>query len=162
MEHIQLCGKTIPVYPLKIWRIKRRVIGPLLDFVSSNSDGSSVDLSLSGFSLGTVDAKAYDILLLLAPKVEQYVPLHEFLGYQTADAMAVDDHPEDDDLGTDIPEVEAAIKTAIRVSRLDILGEVKHIVDPEAARELVTEVFRDLKDEAMDKVRAQLSTNSAS
>lgn len=150
MEQITLCGKIITVYPLKIGRIKRKVILPLLQLAQgAGGDG------FSSFEWVRADEETYKLLVLLAPKVGQYVPLHEFLGYATADAMVADDWHDgdpDEDLGVSIPELEQAFKTAITVSRLDIFGEVKRIVDPEWARAQFTLFL----DEKVDEVRAQL------
>lgn len=155
MEHITLCGKQVPVYPAKTWRIKKHILGPLFA-LAQNGQGTSI---FSGLSINTVDEEVYKLLVLLAPKVEKYVPLHEFLGYRTADGMAADDHPEDDDLGTDIPEIEEALKVAIHVSRIDVVSEVKHLkqlVDPEWARTVITEGMQ----EVLDTVRAQVLMSS--
>jgi hypothetical protein len=152
MVKITLCGKEIPLYAKSVPYLQKKVLVPAWDMIQGGGTGG---LGL-GLDVATAPEKGYALLVLLAPNVPRYVPLHTFLGYPSADAMEADDS-QDFDAAFTLPEFWAAIDAAIEVSGLKKILGVTKFVDPQWRRAVITEFLQ----EAVDSVRASMSLENS-
>ncbi len=84
--------------------------------------------------LGFVGDSAYDVLCALIPAVQTRIPRYEFAGYVSQEAMDADEYDPEADRSPTVPEIREAVRVAIDVNGLDVLGKLGSIVDPTLLR----------------------------
>ena len=90
---------------------------------------SGLDLDAGDLDAGAFIAKlsreqAYELLCIVVPKVAKRMPLYEFAGYASQEAMVTGDYDEDADKSPTFPEIVNAFETAVKVNRWDIFKSV--------------------------------------
>lgn len=145
---IELCGRTVPLYPQRIGYVRARILRGLAELQQV--------VGVDGVQVVDVDRAVYRALERLAPNVPKYVPMHTFLGYGSPEAMEAGDYDPELDESPTIPEVRAAIVAAAEVSGLDVVKHLRSLVDPTVIRELVTGLVEEAIAETLE------STSSAS
>lgn len=77
-----------------------------------------------------VQGRAYEVLSVLIPEVEQKIPRHEFEGYLSRDAYeAKDKSKRDYDAAPTIPQIVGAFKAAYKVCDVDFFGGAKWVIE---------------------------------
>lgn len=145
---ITLCGREIPAHPQKVGYLKHRVL----------QTWAQAQKSLGDLQITSADKATYSLLCLLSPKIPEYVEEYRFLGFASVEAMEAGDYRPEDDNSSTIPEIASAFRVACEVSGLDLIAQLKGLVNPQKVRDIIGDVL----DEAMDEMRAQRLINSLS
>lgn len=85
--------------------------------------------------LAQVPAQAYGVLRVFIPGL---MPLHEFLGYRSQDALEANEYERDADRSPTGPQIIDAFKVASKANGGDVLRHLKAIVAPEMIQKFVT------------------------
>lgn len=115
------------VVPQRIGRLRKR-LGRALSDLESLSGDTLVDFV--GESLG----RAHDVLKVFIPDL---MPVYEFCGYRSQEAMDADED-EEGEYGPTLPEIINAFEAVMRVNRLDLLGHLRSVVSPELIRAFIS------------------------
>lgn len=142
-QTVTIAGRDVPVYPQRIGYLKNRVLRGLRDVQAVAAAGD--------FQVSDVDRGAYRLLALLMPNLEKYVPEHAFLGFATAEALEAGEYDPDADESPTIPELKAALTVACEASGLDLIGQLRGLVDPTWLRAVVTELLSEALEEQRSK-----------
>lgn len=122
---VTLGGVTVSVVPQRHAYLKYR-LGPTITAALKRGEGVA-----GAEILDVLDEGVYDILCALIPALSSRLPLWQFLGFGSAEALATGEYDETADQSPDIPEIEAALKTALQVNGIDRLLELgKAVIDP--------------------------------
>lgn len=121
---IRLGDATVPVYPQKHAYLSNRLGRVIGQFASTGTD-----LNATNF-VGWLGGNTYDVLAALIPSLASRMPRHVFAGYPSAEAMEKGEYDEAADQSPTFPEIVAAFEAAVAVNRLDVLGNLKDLVDP--------------------------------
>lgn len=126
---VMLGDHEIEVPEQRIGRLTNRTadlfsdaFGALADF-DSQADGANVGADLA--KVGR--EKCYAALCLLMPKLEQRMPVWEFAGYGSAEAMEAGEYDEDKDRSPTWPQITRAFRTAKSVNEFDMFATIKNI-----------------------------------
>ena len=66
------------------------------------------------------------------------MPVWEFCGYRSEQAMVEEDDDDDGEWGPTLPDVVTAFEVVMRVNRLDLLGHLRTVISPEIMRAYVS------------------------
>ena len=100
--------------------------------------------------------RAYTVLATLIPALPSRMPEHIFRGYPTKQAYQAGEYDEATDSSPTFPEIVYAFEVAYRINRLDLVGNLKSLLDPQ----LIQRYLRLEMAKAMEASMA--SRNSAS
>lgn len=106
-------------------RIRRGIVSLIdrLPAISANLDGLSDPTNVATLIAEAGESAAYDALALFIPAYAKRVPLHEFMGFASVEAMDMDVY--DADLATDptVPQIVTALKAGLEANDLNSLGK---------------------------------------
>lgn len=132
------------VVPQRIGRLRKRLGRALGDLEDLQAD------SVAEFAGASLE-RTHAILKVFIPDL---MPLHEFCGYRSEEAMNADED-EDGDYGPTLPDIVAAFEVVMRVNRLDLLGHLRSVISPELIRAY-------LSSQIADAMRGSPTSSSAS
>ncbi len=118
---------TYAVVPQRIGRLRKRLGRALGDLENLTGD------TLADFAGASLE-RAHAILKVFIPDL---MPVYEFCGYRSQEAMDADED-EDGDYGPTVPDIVNAFEVVMRVNRLDLLGHLRSVVSPELIRAFVS------------------------
>lgn len=113
---------NIPVPEQRIGYLENKARKFITGLSGINLDAGDVDTA--SFLAKLSREQAYELLCLIVPKVAKRMPLYEFAGYASNDAMVAGDYDEDADRSPTFPEIVNAFETAVKVNRWDIFKSV--------------------------------------
>lgn len=88
------------------------------------------DLSSGAFIAKLTREQAYEAMCLMVPKLAKRMPLYEFAGYQSQEAMDAGDYDDEADKSPTFPECVHAYEVFVRVNRFDVFkGAVAMVKD---------------------------------
>jgi len=160
MPDLQLMGQTVPVVA-QPWNRLASKLGAIPERLEGLKDA---DVTMLG-----VGRSAHELLSILAPEVENRIPLYRWLGYDSQAALdASDGRPGDGD-GPTVPEVAEAFRVALEVNGWDLTkglsGVVGQFVDPtvlkDGATALVGQAMRNTALRLQSQSGASQSTNGS-
>ncbi|WP_297775059.1 hypothetical protein [Mycobacterium sp.] len=119
VPHVQLGQHSYAVYAQRIGYLENK-LGRTLDRLigSSVSDGAGI-VSMLG-------EQVHGVLGVFLPRL---MPLHEFRGYVTAEALAAGEYDAAADTSPTVPEIRSAFETVLRVNGFDLLQGLGKLVD---------------------------------
>lgn len=125
-----LGGYEVEVPEQRIGRLTNRTVDLLSDSFGSltqleDTDSASTDLGADMVKLGR--EKCYDALCLLMPQLAKRMPVWEFAGYGSAEAMEAGEFDEDKDRSPTWPQITRAFRTAKAVNEFDMFATIKNI-----------------------------------
>lgn len=103
---------TLPVAPQRHARLRRMLSAEDFEKVLS----------------GDYSSESYRVLSILIPKLPEEIPLYEWEGYASKEAMDNDQYDESTDRSPTTAEIVDAFETAIMVSGADRLGKIVNLV----------------------------------
>jgi hypothetical protein len=118
-REITLGAHTYEVRPQKVGYLINRLGPKLQEALESEPEG------IDGVKL--VGAKAHEVLKVFIPDL---MPVHEFLGYASHDAMLADDYGEATDVSPEPLQIKDAFKAASDVNGGEVLGRLKDLLGP--------------------------------
>lgn len=125
---VQLGEHDYPLYPQKIGYLENK-LGRLVKGMAEQAvDGDTSSV------VGWLGERTYDVLKVFVPKL---MPLYEFRGYASEQAMEAGDYDEDADKSPDWPQVVTAIEQAMAVNRFDLFKHLGKVVDQETRSALI-------------------------
>jgi hypothetical protein len=133
-REVTLGQHTYKVLPQKIGYLINRLGSRLQEALEAEIDG------VDGAAL--VGAKAHDVLSVFIPDL---MPVHEFLGYASEEAMKAGEYSEATDTSPEPLQIKDAFKAASDVNGGEVLGHLKALLGPvltERAVAAVTEAAR--------------------
>ncbi len=141
---VQIGDYTYTVVPQRIGRLKKRLGRAVGDLESLGGD-SLADFVTSGLE------RAHGVLKVFIPDL---MPLHEFCGYRSAEAME-NDEEEEGEYGPTVPDIVRAFEVVMQVNRLDLLGHLRTVISPELIRAYIS-------GQVADAIRGGQTTDSLS
>ncbi len=154
VAQVQLGDETYDVVPQRVGRVKKhlgREIAALSDFQLSGG--------LDGFVSSSLE-RTWRILKVLIPDL---MPLWEFQGYRSEQAMDEDEFLEDGkEYGPTLPQIVDAVETVMEVNRLDLIKQLGKIVDLDLIRLQVNQMVATAMRESLEagQTTPSLSTSA--
>lgn len=121
--HVELGSHSYPIYPQRWGYLNNKV--DKLGFADAVVEGSPVEW---------LGERVYDVLAMFIPKL---MPLWEFRGFGSQEAMDAGEYDEALDKSPDWPQIVAAVELAMRVNRFDLFKNLGKVVDQETRSALV-------------------------
>lgn len=112
METIRICDQQIPVSPQRHARVRRLISGLDLQTLMSKNYG----------------VESYRLLSTLVPTLPEAIPLWQWEGYGSPEAMESDDYKEADDRSPTTDEIAMAFETVLKVNGVGRLGKIMNVV----------------------------------
>lgn len=125
---VTLGTAEVPCYAQRHAYLSNR-LGKLLPSLLERGQAISTD-NLLAFAGDSV----YDVLCVLIPTLEKRIPRYQFAGFGSQQAYDAGEYDPDLDESPTLPEIREAIKVAIDVNGLDILGKASALIDPALLR----------------------------
>lgn len=155
---VQLGGHTYTVVPQRHAYLSRRVPQVL-------NDMQGVELT----GINQVTPQLHRMLAVFIPGDPDsggLMPLHEWMGFASDDAMQRDAYSEADDHSPDVAQIVDAFKAVMRVNRFDLVGVLKDWLGPSflrgAVQQLVGTKLAQLLEENLQTPSGTDSANSRS
>lgn len=134
-EAVKLGEHSYDVVPQKWGYLRTRLGGVFSALAESNTDGvNAADL---------VGGRAHDVLKVFIPNL---MPSYEWHGYPTQEAMDAGDYSDEYDKSPTPDEIVLAFQVVMRANRLDLLGKLKDLVDPQMIRAYVNKAVAEAVD----------------
>jgi hypothetical protein len=163
MAEVKLGQHVLPLTPVSIPRARR---GIARAFDAAGGSFTTLDGSApTGDVLASLGAAGehvlYDLLCTVIPGLKARMPLYEFRGFASKDAMEADAYDEDADQAPTSAQVQEALSQAWEVSQLGRwISPLASIVDPTVLRAVVTGVLEDLA-KAASSITSQSSSGAS-
>jgi hypothetical protein len=116
------------VYAQRIGYLENKLGRWINEFAEGGFDGANV--------MALVGDNAHTLLGVFIPRL---MPLHEFRGYRTEDAMANGDYDPEGDGSPTVDQIVTAFEVAVRVNRFDLFKHMRSLVDPQMLRDLANQ-----------------------
>lgn len=120
---VALGDYSYEVVPQRIGRLKKhlgRTFGDIANLSFESVDGFVDELG----------DRAHRVLQVFIPDL---MPLYEWLGYRSQDALDNDEEPEDDK-GPTFPQIVSAFEVVMQANRFDLFSHLKAVVSPDLLR----------------------------
>lgn len=117
VREVELGEHKYPVFPQKVGYLIHK-LGPRLQ--------EALEAEIAGVDgAAMIGVKAHDVLSVFIP---QLMPVHEFLGFASEEALRSGDYDEKFDKSPDAPQIEAAFTAAKEVNGGQVLDHLKALV----------------------------------
>jgi hypothetical protein len=145
---ITLGAHEYDVRPQKIGYLINRLGSRLQEALEAELDG------VDGAAL--VGAKAHDVLRVFIPDL---MPVHEFLGYASDEAMRAGDYSEATDISPEPLQIKDAFKAASDVNGGEVLGHLKALLGPALTQRAVAAITAAVSESARSTISAPSPTS---
>jgi hypothetical protein len=83
--------------------------------------------------------RIYELLCVVIPQLGKRMPLYEFLGYPSNEALQAGEYDVAQDKSPTVPEIHDALAVVGRVNRFDILKHLAKVFDPNLVRAAINQ-----------------------
>jgi hypothetical protein len=119
VPHVQLGEHSYAVYAQRVGYLENKLGRTLDRLVSGNvTDGASI--------VAMLGEQVHGVLGVFLPRL---MPLHEFRGYVSPEALAAGDYQPEADSSPTVPEIRSAFETVLRVNGFDLLQGLGKLLD---------------------------------
>jgi hypothetical protein len=152
---ITLREHKLLVLPQSIGYLSHKLGPRLKEILETDLDG------LDGVDVLT--AKTYETLAVFIPSLPDTIPLYEFLGYASTEAMEAKRFDEEADRSPTAPQVKAAFDAAFKVNGGEVLASLKALLGPAITEKVMALVTASVAEKFPSKIResSQISPSTS-